>query len=968
MKNKKGLISAIIIVAAMIIGFTAAIIVKTVVDKNKEVAPQESTVASTVEDVTLEQPAAGRPKSVKPDSVVAAVYCSKTLEAQQPLDFFSANGFNAVIFDLSKDNAEEIKTLIAKAKELNLYHGIRVQADKDSSYITDFTNENNYDFIIIRSGDDSTDKISEAVRAIDGLTQIGIEPSYNSNTTQEALDLMASGKADFVFLFQSANDETGNKMFRAGQSAWNEEPYPVWLCHNLESLSSFTPEQASEMIELITRSADMPLSGALAFYPYTEIATATGSSAQAVLGFIQTRDTYLLDKEFSVTNYDKTTITTDKPSITFKGTSSPLSELLCNGQKVTTATTGDFSVDCKLNPGENTIKFEHKGKTYEYKVTYKVKLLKSVTPAEDIEVPGGMQVEISAVALRSATLTATFNGKNYKMTATGSAENNDETSPDTDADFITFTGTLTIPEGKTAEQKLGAITVNATYNSLKESMKGGSVTVAAEIPEPPAPPVTEPITTTTTEPETAEQPATDTATENATGSETGNSTQTENGETAETSETVVETIYSGDKLQRYNYTHNYGLGNASICEIIDSYVEVYPSNTTATYSVPDCSPLLKGTVDYVKGSPITLDGDTYYVLASGVKVPKGRTERLASGSEGTITHVKISSGYIMPKNNIQVISTKCTSNATIVTLDMNRTVAFNAKLLGQTYGSYNGRPVTVSSLNCTALEFTFSDTATGAGTVDMSNSAICKNAKWDSDSKNSTVTLTFNLSSPGKFYGFHYEFTSDGMLVISIKHKPSNSLSGYTIMLDPGHGGIDSGAVGAVKSTDYGLEKQINISLANKIKDLLEKEGATVIMTRTTDKWVCYADRNEFVRDRNPDMFISIHCDSSTSSSATGTSAYYYRAYSQPLAKAINQKLDEVWKNSIYAGQSGIKTSRGSNFYAFRVTRVEECPAILIEYGFISNITECQKLQNAKNRDLLAQATVDGIKAYISAS
>ena len=142
-------------------------------------------------------------------------------------------------------------------------------------------------------------------------------------------------------------------------------------------------------------------------------------------------------------------------------------------------------------------------------------------------------------------------------------------------------------------------------------------------------------------------------------------------------------------------------------------------------------------------------------------------------------------------------------------------------------------------------------------------------------------------------------------------------------------------------------------------------------MTRSTDKWVCYTDRNSAVRDRNPDMFISIHCDSSKSASAMGTSAYYYRAYSQPLAKAIHESLVNAYKTQIYKdapAEITSKISRGANFYAFRVARVEECPAILIEYGFVSNPDECAILQTPANRNILAEATVQGIKNYISAS
>ena len=297
--------------------------------------------------------------------------------------------------------------------------------------------------------------------------------------------------------------------------------------------------------------------------------------------------------------------------------------------------------------------------------------------------------------------------------------------------------------------------------------------------------------------------------------------------------------------------------------------------------------------------------------------------------------------------------------------EVRPTRSSRTKVSSSQISNAHDRNVAVSSLNCTGLQLTFSDTSNASGDFSFINSVL-KNCKWSSSG--SKATLTLNLAQKGKFYGFHYEYNNNGQLVITVNHK-TPSLKGAVIMLDPGHGGIDGGAPCVVKATGFENEKDINLSIATKIKEILEAEGATVIMTRSSDKWVCYTDRNNFVRDRNPDVYISIHCDSSSSSaSATGTSAYYYRAYSQPLAKAVHNRLVEAYKYKIYADSPDIKVDRGTNFYAFRVTRVEECPAILIEYGFVSNTGECDALQKAENRDILAQATVDGIKDYLSAS
>ena len=964
MKKDKILLIAVISIAVAIIGIIAAMGITGKFGDLKESFEPDSTTAA--ETTTTEPQAVTRPKSQKPESVVAAIYNEITETSSSDMAKYKDNGFNTVIIELTAENSVSVAELINHAKANLLYFGVRADISENHDYITAFIEKNNVDFVILCGLDETISGYSEKmtsicteIKTIDAATEIGIEPMYCSNANESVVSLTDSSTADFVFLVQKYNDKSGFSVFESGQAVWNEKTSPLWLCHNLQSLKSFSTEKASDMIDLIAKSADMSLCEGLAFYYYSDIASASGTATDIVMNYIKERDTYLLDKEFTVSSHKKTSITVEQSVITFRGSSSPAYDLLCNGQKLKVAKTGDFSVDCNLNPGNNTIKFEHKGKSYTYNVTYKIKLLKSVSPQKDITVPGGMQIEVSAVALKDATLTVSFNGKTYKMSEAPAIDGNEDNSPDTESDFTTFTATLETPASTTSVQKLGSYKVSAKYKTLSESLTGASVNVSAkELPPPPPPTTLPPTTQTTTQKVTLPS---EISTDNS-----GEATENSSNGTDESTSSDTPSINPSDLLERYYYTKDYGLGTAKICEIIDDYVETYPGNTTSTFSVPDCSPLLKGTVDYVTASA-EYDGDTYYILSSGVKVPILREERLASGTEGKVNHLKIvDNAYIMPSNSIKVISSNCNNGKTVITLDMNRSVAFNAKLLGQKYGLYNGRPVTVSELNCTAIEITFSDTVAASGDISFMNS-VCKSAKWSSDQNAKTVTLTLTLAQAGKFYGFHYEYNDNGMLVITLSHKPS-SLSGAVIMLDPGHGGIDPGAACAVTSTSLGAEKDINLSIATKVKELLEAEGATVVMTRSADKWVSYTERNNAVRERNPDMFISIHCDSSSTASATGTSAYYYRAYSQPLSKAVHESIVNAYKNEIYKDNTSVKIDRGSNFYAFRVARVEECPAILIEYGFVSNTEECQVLQTAKNRDILAKATVDGIRQYLSVS
>lgn len=963
MKKNKALIAAIIAIAVVFIGIIAAMFATGKFNSLKDSFENESTTAAITETTQPDMIASGRPKTAQPSSIVAAVYTEYSENSASELANFAKLGFNTVIFDLNEENAATVSSLFEAAKANRLYYGVRADISKSSAYVTAFVEEFNVDFVILGGSDETlsgyaekTVKICQDIKTVDSLILIGIEPTMCSKASNSVTELTSSGNADFVYL---CHENGKDSAFEAAQTVWNEKSSTLWLCHDLSGISSFSTDEASKAVELISKSADMSLCKALVFRPYSEISKASGTSADIVLNYIQKRDTYLLDKEFSITSHKGTNITVEQSKITFRGTSSPAYDLLCNGQKLNVAKTGDFSVDCELNPGKNTIKFEHKDKSYTYTVTYKIKLLKSVSPAEDLSVPGGMVIELKAIALKKADVSVTLNGKTYKMSIVESEDEDD--APDSESDFTTFSATVTAPGSTTSVQKLGKYKVTAKYSGLTETLNGASVSVTAKevVTEPPT---TAKLTTTTQKPTQAS-----TNTEVSSGSETGT---TENS-TAEapTSTTEKKTNQaSGTGLEKYFYTENYGLGSAKICEIIEDYVEVSLGNTTATYSVPDCSPLLKSTVDYVTNET-TLDGDKYYILSSGIKVELQREERLASGSNGAITHLSIKNGYKMPQNSIKVISSGSSNGETVIKLDMNRPVVFNAKLLGQSYSNYNGRPVRVSSLTCTALEFTFSDTVSAEGNISVSNS-VCTGGKWSSDKENSTVTLTLELAKSGKFYGFHYEYDDEGYLVITLSHKPS-SLSNYTIMLDPGHGGVDGGAKCAVSSESFGQEKQINLSIATKVKELLEAEGANVIMTRTSDKWVCYTDRNDAVRTHDPDIFIAIHCDSSTSASAMGTSAYYYRAYSQPLAKAIHESIVNAYKTQIYQDKSEAfksKISRGADFYAFRVTRVEECPAILVEYGFVSNTSECQVLQTAKNRDILAAATVEGIKNYVNAS
>ncbi|MBO7319114.1 MAG: N-acetylmuramoyl-L-alanine amidase, partial [Clostridia bacterium] len=159
-------------------------------------------------------------------------------------------------------------------------------------------------------------------------------------------------------------------------------------------------------------------------------------------------------------------------------------------------------------------------------------------------------------------------------------------------------------------------------------------------------------------------------------------------------------------------------------------------------------------------------------------------------------------------------------------------------------------------------------------------------------------------------------------------------------------------------------ESNVNYALAYYTKLALEAKGATVYMTRGGDSTVELEERKAMVRSLKPDLFVSIHCNGSTDKSKIGTSVYYYKPFSYKLASSIYNQLLSEFKNNLYYGQSNLYDSLadGTAYYPFSVARLEDCPSVLVETGYITNDSECMKLIDAGNQQKLANAIANGIE------
>jgi len=212
--------------------------------------------------------------------------------------------------------------------------------------------------------------------------------------------------------------------------------------------------------------------------------------------------------------------------------------------------------------------------------------------------------------------------------------------------------------------------------------------------------------------------------------------------------------------------------------------------------------------------------------------------------------------------------------------------------------------------------------------------------------------------------GVKYErsLSNDGtQLSIKVMPRVSRNLSGAKIVLDPGHGGSDPGAIGSTGLT----EKSVNLDIAQKAAQILRNQGATVTMTRNSDVYVDLNSRPEIASKNGADLLVSIHSNASPNKSAGGTSTYFRRS--------DDGGMDQVKFESLYLSKSIHSSLVGTlkrqdlkvlqaDFVVVVKSRV---PAALAEVAFISNSEEEKLLADASFRMKAAQAIAQGIVNYL---
>ena len=209
----------------------------------------------------------------------------------------------------------------------------------------------------------------------------------------------------------------------------------------------------------------------------------------------------------------------------------------------------------------------------------------------------------------------------------------------------------------------------------------------------------------------------------------------------------------------------------------------------------------------------------------------------------------------------------------------------------------------------------------------------------------------------------------DARIVVDVKKivaqnnwSTSNFGGGKIIVLDPGHGGSDAGAIGPTGVT----EKSVSLAVSLKARNLLTQSGYQVVMTRTTDIDVAapgVSDSTELQArvDKAPPnaaLFISVHCNAFSNGKANGVETYHAptAVKGARLARLLNEELVKL----------GGLNNRGVKAARFYVMTHSQCPASLIELGFITNPREEKLLASDDYQQKLAQAITNAVNRYFN--
>jgi N-acetylmuramoyl-L-alanine amidase len=192
-------------------------------------------------------------------------------------------------------------------------------------------------------------------------------------------------------------------------------------------------------------------------------------------------------------------------------------------------------------------------------------------------------------------------------------------------------------------------------------------------------------------------------------------------------------------------------------------------------------------------------------------------------------------------------------------------------------------------------------------------------------------------------------------LIVRVKRQPASlKPKNLLIAIDAGHGGSNAGATGLTSKVN---EKEYTLKIAKEVEKYLEKKNFNVYMTRNEDLDVSMVERTMMLREKQPDLMISIHLNSSGNAAVSGVSTYYRYVGFRPLSQYILDRMMELGLNNF--GNVGA--------FNFSLSGPTEYPNCLVEVAFLSNAEDEKKILNEKFQKNVAKKIYKGVNDFLRA-
>jgi len=627
-----------------------------------------------------------------------------------------------------------------------------------------------------------------------------------------------------------------------------------------------------------------------------------GSTTALVSYYNEQIDESSLFEGLKMTSPSSLTFTTTEATVAFMGTFDSNFPVYFNNEEIHLNDVGNFYFERALTDGMNKFTISHKDKSYTYSITRKITVLKSIGAT----ISEGKSLTVDGGT--KITLTArAYKGADVYGTINGvtvpmtAAESTDE--EEINSTYTRYTGTYTAPEGIVGQaQPLGAIKIYASYAGYSMEAAGASVTVNAK-PEPPK--------------------------------------QAEAVMAADAAD-----VGSGEVLATLGASHAAGETVKFVKVLADNTI-VYDGKTADDIPSPLFSQLPAGTKEVYRST-----SGNYYVTESG--------KRIAASASS------LEDGTAITQNALFVRSIGTSNGNSYIKMSLDHRTGFNMRLAGNNYytawdGDYN-----VKNFTATHLYITFENVTSVTALPSFEHNLVFKSGKWDTvtEDNGTKFRLILELRQPGTYFGHAAKYDANGDLVLSFP-VPVNSLSGLTVVIDPGHGYgksaavLDPGAIGEV------VEQEVVLEISKELEKQLKEAGANVIRLKTESEFLLTRERPIYARGYGCDIYISVHANKALGD-ARGAEAYYFTSWSEPLAAEISKGIASYYQSNVYI--DGADRDRGARYSYYHVTLQQDFPSVLVETGFVDNIQDAVGLASPTHRAGIAAGIVKGVKNYIARS